>query len=151
MVRKSVPAAAVSVGTRCARVVSATVTSGDEYSYDPWDPNLARTVHVYAVLTVRPDTVAADVVAAMAVQPLFVGLAVGSHLYSKCVATVADGLSSQSSAISVPPAVAEKPVGRHGPLVLCVTAVGAAEVKPDFWARIHTVKVVPELRLAMIC
>ena len=91
------------------------------------------------MLTVRPVAVASEVDAAMAVHPLIVGLAVGSHLYSKCSATLADGRSSQSSAISVPPGVAAKPVGRQGPEVVCVAAPGVADVKSVFSPRTQTV------------
>ena len=99
----------------------------------------------------RLEAVAAEVVAAIAFQPPDVGFAVGSHLYSKCAATAADGLSSQSSVMLVPLAVAASPVGRHGPVVLAVAAVGPAEVDPDFSPRTQTVYVVPELSPVIAC
>ena len=73
---------------------------------------------MYAVLTVNPDTVAADVVAAMSAQPPEVRLDVGSHLYWKSVARLAAGLSSQSRSMLVPMGDVVKFVGRHGPLVV---------------------------------
>ena len=85
----------------------------------------------------------------MAVQPPEVGLAVGSHLYSKSAAPLAEGLSFQSSAMLVPPGVAASPVGYHGPVVPAVAGVGSADVSPDFSPRIQAVYVVPELSPAM--
>ena len=128
-----------SVGGTCASVVAVAVVTGDEYSYDPEVPVRERTEQVWAVLTARPVTVAADVDPTISVHPLDVGLAVGSHLYSKCAAAPADGLSSQSSAIDVPAPVAVRPVGRQGPEVVCVTAPGAADVKSVFSPRNQTV------------
>ena len=127
------------LGATCASVVAVVVVTGDEYEYEPAAPVRERTEHVCAVLTARLVAVAADVAASIAVQPLDVGFAVGSHLYSKCAAAPADGRSSQSSAIDVPAPVALSPVGRHGPDVVCVTATGAAEVKPVFSPRNQTV------------
>ena len=82
---------------------------------------------------------AAEVDATMAVQPADVGLAVGSHLYSKWDATPADGRSFQSSTIDLPDAVAVKPVGRQGPLVLPACAGGVVVVKPALTPRNQTV------------
>ena len=105
---------------------------------------------MYSVLTVNPDTVAADVVAAMSVQPPEVRLDVGSHLYSKFVAAPTVGRSAQSSVIVMPVVVAVNPVGFHGPLVLSDTAGGLAEVKPDFSPRSQTVYVVPVWRYGIV-
>ena len=40
------PAAAASVGARCAAVIAVSVTAGDEYSYAPTAPVRARTLQV---------------------------------------------------------------------------------------------------------
>ena len=113
--------------------------AGDEYAYDPADPVRARMMHMYAVPTVRLGTTADVAVASAVVDQLAVARFDVAHLYWKWSAAALAGLASHESVRLRAARVMAKPVGRHGPLVVCVTATELAAAKPDFSPRSQTV------------
>ena len=64
---------------------------------------------------------------------------VAAHRYWKLSTDAPAGLASQDSVSEVAPRVMLYPVGRHGPLVVWVTATVPVGVKPVFSPRSHTV------------
>lgn len=134
----------------------ATGRSGVEYAYDPADPVRALSSHSYWVLTASPVTVAVVTVPSVVVAQLphdGLGVVVSRHRYWKWSGWLnVVGSASQLKAIAVPPpALAVKPVGRHGPEVDVTSLKGKVPFKnPAFSARNQKVYLVPESSPVMV-